>query len=58
MKFAFTALCVVALTVSIGCGTPESSNILENADEDALAEYDKLAAESANMITEEDVEGK
>lgn len=45
MKKVF-ALCLFALSLGlVGCGSSEPTNILDNSDQAAQAEYDRLIAE-------------
>ncbi len=37
------------LLLIVGCGSPKPSNIVDNADQKALAEYEASLAEAAKM---------
>lgn len=58
MKYALTTFCVALFVISVGCGTPEPSSVVENVDKDALADYDKMIEESTNAMTAEDAADK
>jgi hypothetical protein len=49
MKYWMLLFCVVLL----GCGSSSPSNIVENADEKALAEYEAAIAEADKMASED-----
>ncbi len=40
------AICLFAAsTALVGCGDPKATSVIENADESAIAEYERLTAE-------------
>ncbi|MDV6031369.1 MAG: hypothetical protein F9B45_14965 [Phycisphaera sp. RhM] len=43
-------VCFVGVTLPLaGCGDPQPSNVMQNADEQAFADYERMIAEDANV---------
>jgi hypothetical protein len=48
------AICLLATSIGlVGCGTPEASDIMENADQSAIDEYERLVAEQDAAMEED-----
>ncbi|QEG01880.1 hypothetical protein Mal15_59610 [Stieleria maiorica] len=49
-RFSWPVVCAALLALpSAGCGDPQPSNVMENVDEQAFADYERMISEDANV---------
>ncbi|MCO8122250.1 hypothetical protein NHH03_10910 [Stieleria sp. TO1_6] len=51
--FAICCCAVSLLPVSAGCGAKQPTNVMENTDQQALADYERMIAEGENAMDSE-----
>ncbi|QDV42993.1 hypothetical protein Enr13x_28450 [Stieleria neptunia] len=50
--FSWLACSAVLTLPLVGCGDSQPSNVMQNADEQAFADYERMIAEDANVQNE------